>query len=210
MAADGPEFASGMAADSESRKLIARCRLGDAQAERELYDRYLCRLLALVRSRLSKKLHRRLDPEDVVQSAYQSFFAGLQREQFVLDRSGDMWRVLSAIAMHKLMRRAKWHGAQKRAVAREESAIGDDNSLGLPPEAIASEPSVHHVTAVVEELERVMAGLDETRRQMLELRLQGLTLEEVATKMGRSERTVRRLFDKLKVEFEERLQAATE
>ncbi len=207
MVADGLAGADRVSADPASVALVARCRQGDEQAERELFDRYLCRLLGLVRSRLSNKLRGRLDPEDVLQSAYRSFFAGLERDRFVLERSGDLWRLLSAIALHKLMRQIKRHRAGKRNVGLEAHALDGDSLLGLAPEAIA-EPSARHASAVVEELEQVMAGLDDVRRQMLELRLQGLTLEEVASKTGRSERAVRRLFEKLQVEFEQRVQAA--
>ena len=208
MVADGLAGADRVSADPASVALVARCRQGDEQAERELFDRYLCRLLGLVRSRLSNKLRGRLDPEDVLQSAYRSFFAGLERDRYVLERSGDLWRLLSAIALHKLMRQIKRHRAGKRNVGLEARVLDGDSLLGLAPEAIADEPSVQHALAVVEELEQVMVGLDDVRRQMLELRLQGLTLEEVAAKSGRSERTVRRLFEKLQVEFEQRLQAA--
>ena len=46
--------------------------------------------------------------------------------------------------------------------------------------------------ALADELEHVLSGLDSAARRVLELRLQGHSLEEIAGDTGRSERTVRR------------------
>ena len=74
-------------------ELLARWREGDQQAEEELFSRYTTQLVALARSRLSPKLAGRVDAEDVVQSAYRSFF--LAADRFVIQRrsatSGGFW-----------------------------------------------------------------------------------------------------------------------
>src|SRR6188508_3437537 len=75
------------ARDDKSMQLLNRVRDKDPQAAMELFDRYVQRLVALVRVRLSPKLKRRIDPEDVVQSAYRSFFMHAQTGQFSLQRS---------------------------------------------------------------------------------------------------------------------------
>src|ERR1700679_4129725 len=62
-------------ADEWSGDLLARWRAGDQQAATEMFHRYANRLILLARSRLSPRLSHRVDPEDVVQSAYRSFFA---------------------------------------------------------------------------------------------------------------------------------------
>src|SRR5262245_6916154 len=68
--------------DDASGNLVARWQAGDQQAARELFHRYTDRLIALVRSRLTSQVGQRVDPEDVVQSAYRSFFAGAGDGQF--------------------------------------------------------------------------------------------------------------------------------
>jgi len=57
-----------------SRELLERYEAGDPLAARQIYDRYAARLLGLARRMLAEKLAARVDPEDVVQSAYRSFF----------------------------------------------------------------------------------------------------------------------------------------
>ncbi len=56
-----------------SIELLARWRAGDARAEDELFSRYTSQLIALARRRLSAQFARRVDAEDVVQSAYRCF-----------------------------------------------------------------------------------------------------------------------------------------
>jgi DNA-directed RNA polymerase specialized sigma24 family protein len=82
--------------------LLERWKSGDEAAAAEIFDQYLSRLTALARTRLSPKLARRVDPEDIVQSAYRSFFRHAQNDRYVLERSGDLWRLLAAIVMNKL------------------------------------------------------------------------------------------------------------
>ena len=62
--------------ESESIKLVAAWREGDQQAATALFERYAKRLIALANSRLSARLAARVDPQDVIQSVYCSFFVG--------------------------------------------------------------------------------------------------------------------------------------
>src|SRR5689334_8029550 len=103
-----------------SVELLRRVAAGDNQAATEVFEQYVERLTALARSRLSAKLAPRVDPEDIVQSAYRSFFVAAGRGQFELQRSGDLWRLLVEITLHKLYRTAQHHLAQQRAVSREQ------------------------------------------------------------------------------------------
>jgi hypothetical protein len=83
--------------DETSAELLARYRNGDDDAAEELFCRYVTRLTSLARTRLSPKLATRTDPEDVVLSAYRSFFVGVRKGRFRLRRSGDPWRLLVSI-----------------------------------------------------------------------------------------------------------------
>jgi RNA polymerase sigma factor (sigma-70 family) len=170
-------------------ELLARWREGDQQAEEELFSRHTTQLVALARSRLSPKLAGRLDAEDVVQSAYRSFF--LAADRFVIQRSGDLWRLLAKITLRKLYRQAGRHTALRRNVSREISLGVTTGSTGVPLEVLAREPSPEEAVAVIDELEQVMRGLTPLHRRMVELRLQGYQLKEIAAQTDRSERLIR-------------------
>jgi RNA polymerase sigma-70 factor (ECF subfamily) len=193
--------------DNPSADLVARWRLGDQRAAEELVGRYTERLLALARTHLSAKLAARVDPEDVLQSAYRSFFAAAREDRFVLERSGDLWRLLSAITLHKLHRQVDRQQAAKRSVAQEQPPPGAGRPLRLEDQFVAGEPSPPDVLAAAEELEFLMRPLPPHHRRMVELRLQGHRFEEVAAATDRSERFVRKVLAEFKARLLDRRRA---
>ncbi len=190
--------------DEQSINILQRLKDGDENAATELHDRYAHRLIALARSRISKKLGRRVDPEDVVQSVYRSFFAHADDDRYVFEKSGDMWRLLSSITVNKVLRQVQKHRRKKRSIDAEQSVM-TPGSTRLPPEMLANGPSPSDALTMIEELESVMNELDPTHRQVLELRLQGRSTDEIAKEFNRSERTIRRMLEKTKTTLEQRL-----
>jgi RNA polymerase sigma-70 factor (ECF subfamily) len=189
-------------ADEAAGELMARWRAGDQQAAAELFRRYADRLIALARSRLSEKLSQRVDPEDVLQSAYRSFFAGVRDGRYALERGGDLWQLLVSITLHKLRDQVKHHEAAKRAVDAEQG-FGSENSLfGLQPHLLANVPSPAEAVALTDQVERLMLQLQPVQRRMLEMRLQGYNLEEIAAETQRGVSTVRRALDGIKEQLQ--------
>lgn len=189
--------------------LLALVRDGDSQAETELFDRYLNRLIPMVEKRISPALRQRFGPEDIVQSAYRSFFSEVRNNRVTIDESGQLWSLLAAIAINKLLGQVERHTAKKRTPAVEQRLTDDGSLCNIGPVVIADEPTPDQIVAIADELSRVMAMLDDTQGRMLRLRLQGRTIEEVAAAVGRSERTVRRLLDRLRADLEQRLLTAS-
>jgi RNA polymerase sigma factor (sigma-70 family) len=190
--------------DNTSADLLARYSDGDESAATEMFRRYVERLTLLARSRLSPKLAARIDPEDVVMSAYRSFFVGARRGQFSLRRSGDLWRLLVSITLHKLYRGAKRHTAEMRSVDLERHI---PQGLDVTGTALSREPTPDEAVALADELEAVMSQLDSFAQRVLELRLQGERLAEIAADTGRSERSVRRSMETIRRQLAQRLGA---
>jgi RNA polymerase sigma-70 factor (ECF subfamily) len=117
-------------------------------------------------------------------SAYRSFFVAARDGRIALTRSGDLWRLLVAITLHKLYRQVRKHEAASRSV--------DAESLLIDSELLAREPPPEEVVGVADELEHLLARLDPLARRVLELRLQDHILAVIAEQTGRSERTIRR------------------
>jgi RNA polymerase sigma-70 factor (ECF subfamily) len=165
-----------MSDEPSTIELLARWREGDQRAEEELFSRYTGQLIALARSRLSPRLAGRIDAEDVVQSAYRSFF--LHADRFVIQRSGDLWRLLAKITLRKLYHQADRHTAGRRSVARESPLGVTIGTSGVPLEVLAREPSPAETVAVLDELEEVTKTLGPLHKRMVELRLQGYQLKD--------------------------------
>ena len=185
--------------DERSGDLVARWRSsGDQQAAAALFQRYADRLIALARSRLSAQLSQRVDPEDVVQSAYRSFFADVREGRYEVERGGDLWHLLVAITLSKVEHQVERHTSQKRAVHREQQFSNDGSQLAFEWALAGREPSPVAALVLADQVEQLMRPLDGSQRHMLELRLQGHNLMEIAAACHCSEATVRRLLDCIK------------
>ena len=189
----------------ESIELLDRVRQGDEQAATDLFDRYVERLIGLAQRRLSGKLRRRIDAEDVVQSVYRSFFSNAQDGRYALHQSGDLWRLLAAVTINKVRNQARHGKAAKRSVEAEQSAIGGDSMMGISPEAVCRDPSPAELGALLEEIEAEMSDLSRLKREIVELRLQGRSNEEIAQQACCTERTVQRTLRQLKERLEQKL-----
>jgi RNA polymerase sigma factor (sigma-70 family) len=190
-----PTSDQGSLEQSESKELLQRFRNGDQRAATAIYDRYAQKLLALARRRLSRRVAARFDADDVVQSAYRSFFHHARDGEYSLGRSGDLWRLLASIILHKLVKQLDRHTAAKRTVQRETRA---DSSTLRTLELACTDPSPDEAVALADELQHIFSGLTPLERKVFELRLQGHELQEMAAKVGKSERTVRRILATLK------------
>ncbi|SMP76519.1 RNA polymerase sigma-70 factor, ECF subfamily [Neorhodopirellula lusitana] len=194
--------------DPKSIQLIDQCRQGDQVASQELFDRYVSRLIAMVHRRMSSRLNRRVDAEDIVQSAFRSFFAGVDRDQFQFEQSGDLWRLLVVISLNKLRRRVAYHRAAKRGMDNEQSVMmsNDQSRQAFCFEAAATEPLPEAALMVMDEFDQLTADLDSVQIEMIKLRMHGYEMTEIAEQVDRSERTVRRVLEKVRGRWSERLE----
>jgi RNA polymerase sigma-70 factor (ECF subfamily) len=161
----------------------------EAGFERKLVNRYTERLLALARQRLPDALRRRLDPEDVVQSVYRSFFQRLRDGRFSIEDSGDLWRLLAAMTFQKTREASKFHQRQRRD-ARRDRSLATGGSADTPLEPVAVELGPDDLAALVECMDLLVARLPEKYRDIAVCRLDGDSVEEIAVKVKRTTRTV--------------------
>jgi RNA polymerase sigma-70 factor (ECF subfamily) len=173
-------------------EFLARLRSGDDAAARELFQRFAGQLIALARRRFNTRLQRKVDPEDIVQSAYKSFFLRYGDGNLNVVNWNSLWGLLTLITLRKCAERAAYYRAGRRDVAREVSApAGAEGTPWL--EALGREPTPLEAAELSETVEQLFAGLDEDERPVLELSLQGYSTREISQQLGRAERTVRLL-----------------
>lgn len=170
--------------------------MGREEAAMVVWNRYLRRLLPLVGRHLTTALRSRIDPEDVVQSALGSFFLRARQDQYVLERSGDLWRLLAAISLNKLKRQVERHTAGKRAITQEVAGVEMVKSI---------EPTPVSAVAVWEELAIVIQSMPPERREAIERYLAGEVPQQIATETSQSPRTVRRWVHALRDQLQRRL-----
>src|SRR6516165_11660123 len=76
------------------RTLLQLFRQGSEEAARELYERYVDRLIPLARHRLSERLARRVDAQDVVQSVFRTFFSRVRDDRLRVEGPDDVYKLL--------------------------------------------------------------------------------------------------------------------
>jgi RNA polymerase sigma-70 factor (ECF subfamily) len=185
-----------MSADDAFRGLMARLKSGEDAAAREVFDRFAGRLIALARRRFNRTLARKVDPEDVVQSAFKSFFVRHRAGGVEVGDRAGLWNLLTLITLRKCADRAEFFRADRRNAARE--AAGVDPGLA----ALDREPRPEEAVFLAETLEQVFRDVDAHERPILELSLQGYTAPEISALLGRAERSVRRLRERVRKRLE--------
>jgi RNA polymerase sigma-70 factor (ECF subfamily) len=173
-------------------EFLARLRTGDDDAAHELFRRFAGQLLGLARGRIDAGLRHKVDPEDVVQSAFKSFFFRYGEGDLGFVNWDSLWGMLTLITVRKCAERVAYHRAERRDAAREAPAPQADEAAPSP-DPFGREPTPLEAAVLGETVEQLFAGLDEDERPVLELSLQGYTTREISERLGRAERTVRLL-----------------
>jgi RNA polymerase sigma-70 factor (ECF subfamily) len=107
--------------------------------------------------------------------------------------SEQLWQLLLVLALNKVRGLAVHHRAQKRDATKTVTI----EKLNQPSQVDDGTP-MQILTMVIDEL---LADLSETQQQIVQLRIEGNTIGQIADETGRSRRTVERVMQ----EFRQRL-----
>ncbi len=156
----------------EEQVLIDLWRGGDQDAARQIVERYFDRLLVLARRRISQRLASRVDPEDILQSVFRTFFVRLKEGQFVFQDEDDLCKLLMRITVHKTLRQVAFHKAAKRD-PNQETNQGDHHREQLLS-VLDKEPSAEATIAFLDQLEHFLGQLEDQPRRIIEMRPSGV------------------------------------
>ena len=191
-----------MTEDAAFAEVMGRLRAGDQAAAAEVFRRFANRLIGLARTHLDRRLRQKVDPEDVMQSALKSFFVRHADGEFDLSDWDTLWSMLVVITLRKCGHKAEHFRAAARDVKREQAPL-DPEELASSWKAISGEPTPEQAALLAEEVQQVMASLEDDReRQIVELSLQGYSVPEISARLGRSERTVQRVLTRVRKRLE--------
>src|SRR5215831_12425756 len=102
---------------ASDRSLLRRFQGGQLDAATQLYLRYASRLHALAAAQCGSDLATRVDPEDIVQSVFRTFFRRAAQGHYDVPEEEELWKLFLVIALHKIRDTASYHRAAKRDVA---------------------------------------------------------------------------------------------
>lgn len=184
--------------DAEWDVFIQGLAQGQPRAYEEFWQRYGRRLDAVAQKHFPAGLQRRLAPEDIVQSTCRSFFARIVDGRLAVSDADSLWGLLCAITLNKTRMKQRYHLAKRRALNRERDVEKNNDSDSAPSFEPSSEAQSPEESAMFsEQLEQVMQLLDPIEQEILQLKLENFTHEEIAEKVHRSDRTIRRVLQRL-------------
>ena len=169
----------------------------DPSAAEQLWQRFVPRLLGLARRTLAN--HPRLNgfADDVVQSAFASFFQRAQAGQFSCEDREDLWNLLAVMTVRKARMAIRQENAEKRGGGQVVNEAGSSTS---PLEAVAASQLGPEFDLHAEEL---LAGLPEELRTVAVLRLMGHTNPEIARQLDWTVRKVERKLQLIRLRWQE-------
>ena len=184
-----------MANSPSFQQLLSRFQHGSSDAVAEMIvQRFAARLIGLASKKMSERLQQRLDPEDVQQSVFATFFRRIENGQLELRDWESTWGLLAQIAVWRICGYAKHHSADCRSMQREAS-------LHEALETINRDPSVQDNLIVLEMIEEITAGLTEVQKRAIQRHLEGASREEIAAEsqisLATVDRILRRVRDRL-------------
>jgi RNA polymerase sigma-70 factor (ECF subfamily) len=186
--------------DAAFAALMDRLRRGDQTAAWEVFDRYARRLAGLARTRLSSRFAAKLDPEDVVQSVFRSFFHRHADGQFELSNWESLWALLTVITLRKCGHKTEHFLAACRDVRRETVPLSEECATSW--QGIARDPTPVEAAVLTETIATLLGELAERDRGIVELSLQGEPAEAISAKLGCSERTAARVLGRVRRRLE--------
>lgn len=169
--------------------LIERIRQGDRDAFTPLFEKYQRRLAVLVHYKLSAAKQR---PEDIDEILQETFLAAFEDfGQFEYRSPGSFLNWLSRIADHVITDEARYENRQKRRGGEMTRFRSDSNPQGAEPADTQSPSRVMAQRLDVESLLEKLNVLPGQYREIILLaKIEGLSTQEMADRLGKSREAV--------------------
>jgi RNA polymerase sigma-70 factor, ECF subfamily len=175
------------AGEASDRALMQQFQQGSQEAATELYLRYANRVRALAQAKCSAELAARLDADDIVQSVFRCFFQAARRGYYDVPAGEELWRILLVIALNKIRDARAFHTAAKRDVRLTSGGKSLEYAIENVEHADASQTFLRMA------IQEALATLPAKHRRIVELRIQGFEIAQIAQETGRSRRSVERV-----------------
>lgn len=199
-----PSDIADMVKGLSDHSLLSRLRGGDHGAAKQLYQRYAHRLRALARKNNARDLTRRLDEDDIVQSVFRVFFRQASKGRYDVPKGEDLWRLLLVLALNKIRAERTYHHAAKRDARLTSGTEALEKAAPMAGRR-ADRAAAHLQLVVTDALNR----LSPLHRVVVDFRVEGYEVAEIADKIQRSKRTVERLLQEARGHLRELLPEAS-
>ncbi len=188
------------ASEPSDGSLLRRLRKGEQDAATRLYLRYARRLHGLATAQTGQDLKSRVDPEDIVQSVFRTFFRRAQEGHYEVPDGEEIWKLFLVIGLHKIRDAAVFHRAAKRNAGRTTALIGAGESADPPAADQMAETTLRMV------IDEILLNLNDSQKEIVTMRMEGAQVDEIAQATKRSHRTVERTLQKFRELLQKQIQ----
>jgi len=181
--------------------LLLRIQAGEAEAAKLLYERYAEHLKCLATRQTTSSVTSRVDAEDIVQSVFRTFFRRVVHDHYWIPEGDDLWKLFLVITPNKIRNLAAYHTAGKRDARL---------TVGLSsPQFHLTDPNNQDTeyTALKLMIQELLAKLPSIQQDMIQYRLEGYEIDEIAEKTKRSKRSVERILQNFRDQLKALLQS---
>lgn len=182
--------------------LLTSARGGSHSAVLALLETCSPRILRSIRKKLTQRMRRRLDSEDVAQAVWASFFKGpLEPNKFAT--LAELTAYVEKMAMNKV-------ADVNRKQRRSRRDVGRDVALDsqVVEQLTSNVPTPSQVVSENEEFGRLLDARSDRHRRILELKTAGATYEQIGEALEMHPSSVRRIVSQYAQNARESLAAA--
>lgn len=175
---------------------------GNEWAATVIHKRYEKRVRHLAERNWPAAVRSRFDPDDIVQEVFDRFFRAVRRGLYSTNEESPLWGFFLVITLNQVRRTASRHLARRRDV--RQTVLQGNHCTPLEFQE-RRQSCVAHSELVVEE---TLAALPLPMRHVVECKLQGYTVVEIARSLMISHRTVERLLQAVRLRIAELFEQA--
>lgn len=188
---------------------IDQLKAGEADAAQRLWESYARRLQEAARAHLGRKHRRVSDEEDLALSVFATLCRGLENGRFdQLQNRDELWWLLLTMTKRKAISQVRRNKAQKHGGGRvfAETDLPGDSGPFQFQNLISDEPTPEFLVQLAEQHQHLMDLLGDEKQRIVALRrIEGYSVEEIATELNVTARTVTRKLTLIRDKWEKEL-----
>jgi len=174
------------ATDTSLDLLLARLRQGDETAVEEIFRIYEPYLRLVAQRHLSTAMRANVDSLDIIQSVWLQLLQDFRKGGWCFADAGHLKAYLTKVTRNRLIDRFRQH----RAALEREEHLPDSDEERLPP---ATHPRPSQAAQAQELWLQIHALCSPGQMEIVQLRQQGLRVDEIAARTGLHPSSVRRI-----------------
>jgi RNA polymerase sigma-70 factor (ECF subfamily) len=184
----------------EFAELLARARVGDAEALNLLIQQYEGEIRLAVRVRLGPALRPHLDTLDIIQSVHGSLIRGLRNDKFELSNPKKLLALAIAIVRNKVAKHWRRY-RRERPLPDQGSACDKVENILLSLAAPHDDPA--EVAQFKDQIRKLYDSMSAQDRHVIQRRLEGYSTAEIARELGINPDFLRVRLSRLRQELKE-------